>query len=185
MASEKVTNAELEVLKILWKSDTARSVAEIRTELEEQLGWKATTVKTLLYNLRDKGAVEEVARGVYRPVVHEADITKDLIRRLFDGSARKLVSALLDNGDLSESDIAELRGMLDDGAEGADDAEDADDATHADAVDGTEDAEGATHADAVDGTEDAEGATRADAVDGTDDAEGATRADAVEGKAGV
>lgn len=119
MASEKVTNAELEILKILWKTDAARPLSEIRKELEAAYGWKATTVKTLLYNLRDKGAVEEVRRGVFRPVVRESDITKDLMHKLFDGSAMKLVASLLDSGDLSEADIEELRRMLKEGAEGA------------------------------------------------------------------
>lgn len=115
MAHEKVTNAELEILKILWQADAPSTVAEIREALAETLGWKATTVKTLLYNLRDKGAVEEVQRGVYRPIMREADVTHDLVRRLFDGSARKLVASLLDNGELSENDITELRAMLERG----------------------------------------------------------------------
>ena len=80
--------------------------------LAEKVGWKATTVKTLLYSLRDKGAVEEVQRGVYRSVARETDIAQGLIRKLFDGSAKKLVASLIDNGELSESDILELRAML-------------------------------------------------------------------------
>lgn len=112
MAYEKVTNAELEILKILWQADAPRPVAEIRAALEKEFGWKATTVKTLLYNLRDKGAVEEVQRGVYRPVMREADVTRELMKKLFDGSARKLVASLLDNGELSENDISELREIL-------------------------------------------------------------------------
>lgn len=68
MASVIVTNAEMEVLKILWESDAERPLADIREALAETQGWKATTAKTLLYNLRDKGAVEEVRRGVYRAV---------------------------------------------------------------------------------------------------------------------
>jgi len=112
----------LEILKILWHADTPRSVAEIRTVLAEKVGWKATTVKTHLYNLRDKGAVEEVQRGVYRSVACESDITQELIRKLFDGNAKKLVASLIDNGNLSESDISELRAMLNTSRrEGADD----------------------------------------------------------------
>lgn len=102
----------MEILKILWQADTPCPVAEIRTKLAESVGWKASTVKTLLYNLRDKGAVEEVQRGVYRPIARKTDILQGLIRKLFDGSAKMLVASLLDNDELSESDISELRTML-------------------------------------------------------------------------
>ena len=112
MASEKITNAELEIMRVVWKSDVPRSVADIRIALAETLGWKATTVKTLLYNLRDKGAVEEVKRGVYRAVIRESDVTRDFITRVFDGSAKKLVASLIDDNELSEDDISELRKML-------------------------------------------------------------------------
>jgi len=109
---EKVTNAEFEVLRTLWETDAPRSVAEIRAELAEKVGWKATTVKTLLYSLRDKGVIEEVQRGIYRPVARESDIMKEIIRKLYNGSAKKLVASLLSNGELSERDVAELRLML-------------------------------------------------------------------------
>ena len=112
MASEKITNAELEIMRVLWKSEAPRSVAEIRTALAETFGWKATTVKTLLYNLRDKGAVEEVKRGVYRAVMRESVVARDFISKVFDGSAKKLVASLLDDNELSDDDISELRAML-------------------------------------------------------------------------
>ena len=112
MAHWKVTNAELDVLRILWQTDEPRTLADVRTILADEMGWKATTVKTLLYNLRDKGAVEEVRRGVYRPVVQESDVTRELIRKLFGGSAKKLVASLIDSEDLTEGDISDLRAML-------------------------------------------------------------------------
>ncbi|MCL2704021.1 MAG: BlaI/MecI/CopY family transcriptional regulator [Defluviitaleaceae bacterium] len=100
------------MLRTLWETDAPRSVAEIRAELAEKVGWKATTVKTLLYSLRDKGVIEEVQRGIYRPVARESDIMKEIIRKLYNGSAKKLVASLLSNGELSERDVAELRLML-------------------------------------------------------------------------
>ena len=116
MAYDKITNAELEVLKTIWQSDSSSSVAQIRSQLADSFGWKATTVKTLLYNLRDKGAVVEVGRGVYRAVVNENDVTrhasKELITKLFNGSAKKLVAALIDDGEISENDVNELRALL-------------------------------------------------------------------------
>jgi len=119
MAYENVTNTEMEILKILWRSDAPCSVADIRTVLAELRGWKATTVKTLLYSLRDKGMVEEVRRGVYRAATDEAGInmaaSREFIRKQFGGSAKRLVASLLDSGELAEDEISELRAMLERG----------------------------------------------------------------------
>lgn len=120
MAQWKVTNAELDVLRVLWQKNEPRTLADIRQVLAEEMGWKATTVKTLLYNLRDKGAVEETQRGVYRPVAKESDITSDLVNKLFGGSTMKLVASLIESDELSESDISELRAMLNRGEPDAD-----------------------------------------------------------------
>ena len=109
---QRITDAELEVMKVLWEVDSPRTVAEIRSALFETIGWKATTVKTLLYNLRDKGAVSEVKRGVYRPAVRESDVAWEFIRKLFGGSANKLIASLIDSDGMSESEISELRSML-------------------------------------------------------------------------
>ena len=66
--------------------------------------------------MRDKGAVTEVTRSVYRPIVKEDEVTryasKELIARMFNGSAKKLVAALIDDGEISESDAMELRTLL-------------------------------------------------------------------------
>ena len=116
MAYIKATDAELEILRELWQANAPRAVSEIRSALADKHGWKATTVKTLLYNLRDKGAVEEVRRGVYRSVITEDEVTREasreFVRKMFEGSAKKLVASLLDSGELTESELADLRGRL-------------------------------------------------------------------------
>nr|AGS52673.1 transcriptional regulator blaI family [uncultured bacterium contig00045] len=116
MGFESVTNAETEVLKALWQAGEPQSLAELRRALAETRGWKATTVKTLLYKLRDKGAVEEVGRGVYRAVASETNVameaSREFIRKQFGGSAKKLVASLIDGGELAAADISELRAML-------------------------------------------------------------------------
>ena len=120
MANEvKVTNSEMELLRIMWETEAPSSVTDIRARLLQSQGWKATTVKTLLYNLRDKGAVQEVQRGVYRPVLKQSDVIKtssrEFIHRMFNGSAKQLVAALISNGELADEDIAELRLLLNKG----------------------------------------------------------------------
>ena len=52
----------------------------------------------------------------YSPLISETEYntwaTSDLIRRLYNGSARKLVSALVHSDDLTKEDIDELQKMF-------------------------------------------------------------------------
>jgi BlaI family penicillinase repressor len=115
---EKITDAELEVLKARWDSGAPRSVAALRRRLAETTPWEASTVKTLLYRLCAKGAVTSEKRDVfyYSPAVTEREVAshaaRDVIRRLYGGSAKKLVASLLGEGGLADADVAELRALL-------------------------------------------------------------------------
>lgn len=52
----KISSSELEVLEVLWRSAEPMPIAAIRAALEETHSWDASTVKTLLRRLREKGA---------------------------------------------------------------------------------------------------------------------------------
>jgi len=112
----KIQDAELEVMRVLWKSEEPVPLMDIRRELSAKCGWEDSTVKTLLRRLCSKGAAEVVSRGVYAPVVTEAEYsswsTRRYVSRVFDGSAKKLVASLLSDGQLSGEDIAELSAMF-------------------------------------------------------------------------
>ena len=91
--SEKISDSELEVMRVLWEAGDALPVTEIRQALQERKGWEATTVKTLIQRLLGKGAVSQEKRKVfyYSPLVSEQEYNdwaaNDLVRRLFRGSA--------------------------------------------------------------------------------------------------
>ena len=114
----KISDAELEVMKLLWRADDALPVTEIRERLQRSRGWEATTVKTLVSRLVSKGAVRQEKRNVYyySPLISERDYsdwaTDSLIRRLYNGSARDLVAALVQSEGLTQSDVEELRQMF-------------------------------------------------------------------------
>ena len=84
-------------------------------------GWEATTVKTLIGRLVTKGVIRQEKRNVfyYRAVVSEKEYndwaTGDLIRRLYRGSAKDLVAALVHADELSAEDVEELRAMFREG----------------------------------------------------------------------
>ncbi len=116
--ASKITDSELEVLKLLWRAKDALPVTVIREQLHGSKGWEPATVKTLISRLVSKGAVRQEKRNVfyYSPVITEKEYsawaTKDLITRIYNGKARDLIASLVDSDGLSNDDIAELREMF-------------------------------------------------------------------------
>ncbi|MGI6588438.1 MAG: BlaI/MecI/CopY family transcriptional regulator [Peptococcia bacterium] len=114
----KITDAEAEVMRVLWEAGCELPLAEIRKTLEQTSNWEASTIKTLLRRLCDKGVVAATKKEVfyYRPLVSEAEYneytTQGLIDRLYAGSAKNLVTALLDSKKLDDTDIEELRSLF-------------------------------------------------------------------------
>ena len=116
--ASKITDSELEVMKLLWRTEDALPVTVIREKLQESKGWEPATIKTLISRLVSKGVVRQEKRNVYyySPVITEKEYsswaTKDLITRLYNGKARDLIASLVNSEGLSKDDIAELRDMF-------------------------------------------------------------------------
>ena len=114
----KITGSELEIMKLLWHAEDALSVTEIREELQKSKGWEPATIKTLVGRLVSKGVVCQEKRNVfyYSPLITEKEYsawaTEDLITRLYNGSARDLVAALVNSDGLTQEDLDELRQMF-------------------------------------------------------------------------
>lgn len=115
-----VSDAELEVLKVLWAGGpaTVRDVAAVLRRQKRRLAYN--TVLTLLSRLREKGFVEADRRDtahVFRAVVSRDELVGSslsaLADRVCDGTASPLLLALIRNPRLSSTDIAQLRKMLD------------------------------------------------------------------------
>lgn len=116
--ASKITDSELEVMKLLWRAKDALPVTEIREQLQGSKGWEPATIKTLIARLVSKGVVHQEKRNVYyySPVITEKDYsswaTKDLITRIYNGKASELIASLVNSNGLSQADIAELREMF-------------------------------------------------------------------------
>jgi BlaI family transcriptional regulator, penicillinase repressor len=117
-ASTQPTDGELEILKIIWGIGPAE-LGQICAALRERRPVAATTVATMLKVMMTKGLVKRYpgARGsVWSAKISQRAATAGLLRklldRLFDGSARRLVVHLLEEGRLSEQDCQEIRRML-------------------------------------------------------------------------
>ena len=116
--ADKISDSELEVMKLLWQAEDALPVTEIREALQKSRGWEATTVKTLVSRLVSKGVISQEKRNVfyYSPRITEQEYnawaTQSLIRRLYHGSARDLVAALVHSEGLTRQDLEELQAMF-------------------------------------------------------------------------
>src|SRR5690349_11087925 len=118
-----VSDAELEVLKVLWQHGptTVREVAQTLSRRRKK--WAYTTVLTLLSRLRDKRYVSQSKPDIGTAHVFAAAITRqqllgqqltELADRVCDGTASPLVQALVNSRQLKPDDIAQLRQMLKD-----------------------------------------------------------------------
>ena len=111
----KVSDAELEILKVLWAKGSPMTDRQIRDALGGDSNWKTTTIQTLIKRLLDKGAVQREKKEVfyYMPVLSQADFardrTEDLVNKFFGGNAKSLISAMLGSNLLSEADMDDLK----------------------------------------------------------------------------
>lgn len=115
-----VSDAELEVLKVLWATApaTVRDVVTALGKRRRRLAYN--TVLTLLSRLREKGYVTADRREtahLFRPLVTRDQLLGStlsaLADRLCDGTASPLVQALVRDQRLSSEEIADLRKLLD------------------------------------------------------------------------
>ncbi len=113
-AAAKITDAELSVMQVLWEAGRPLSLNQVKAALDKN----GETVKTLLRRLCQKGAVAQEKRSVYyyRPLVAQDDLgqyqTQHIIDRLYAGSAKAMVAALVEHGQLQSQDVDELRTLF-------------------------------------------------------------------------
>ena len=119
----KISDSELEVMRILWREKRPLKISEFRDELEQRKGWNKSTTQTVVTRLRDKGIIEPAERyGVarYVPLVTEDDYILSEEKNLLEkfGSAKTLALAMVRNGHLTDNDIEELREYFKMGGDG-------------------------------------------------------------------
>lgn len=117
--SEHPTDGELEILRILWDMGPA-TLGQVCQELRRDRNVATTTVATMLRVMRDKKLVRR--RQGKQGYAWSAAISREdtaqrlvgkLIDRIFDGSAQRLVTHIVDTGDLTANELRELKEMLD------------------------------------------------------------------------
>ncbi|MBW7458100.1 BlaI/MecI/CopY family transcriptional regulator [Paenibacillus sepulcri] len=113
-----ITDAELEVMKLLWQKEPL-SANEIILKLTEQMQWSDQTIKTFLNRLHKKNAIRFEKSGrnyLYYPLVSYEDYLKtenrSFLDRVYNGAVGMLFAKFLEEETLSEKDIEELQQLL-------------------------------------------------------------------------
>jgi predicted transcriptional regulator len=113
--SPEPTERELDILRVLWEVGPS-SLSEIADRLEAERGIATTTVATILKVMLDKNLVSKTDDRRWKAVATRSATGKSMVRRLlnrvFDGSAQRLVAHVLEDEELSNSEIAALEAML-------------------------------------------------------------------------
>ena len=116
--SPALTDAEAQVMAVLWRHHTA-SVGEVVNVLRETRAVTYSTVQTILRILETKGYVahDKVVRAfVYRPLVTEQDVRRSMVSELttllFDGSSAALMTHLLRSREMEPGDLDRVKRMI-------------------------------------------------------------------------
>jgi predicted transcriptional regulator len=116
--ADRLTPLELEIMKVLWETGPA-TVQTVQEALAASRDLAYTTVQTMLNVLHRKGKVErELQDRAYRysPVVSRAQVVnttmRDIIDRLFGGSAESLVLSLVETKHLTPEKLARLNALV-------------------------------------------------------------------------
>ncbi|QDG76598.1 BlaI/MecI/CopY family transcriptional regulator [Labrenzia sp. PHM005] len=116
---ELLTEVELEFMTELWKIGEG-SVRDILACLPAERKLAYTSCATIMRILDDKGFVDSRKEGktlIYAPRLskdtYQSRSLRNLSDKLFDGTPASLVARLVDDYDLSENDLEEIRALLD------------------------------------------------------------------------
>jgi len=114
----KISEAEWEVMRVLWDESplTANKIVE---KLTATTRWKATTIRTLINRLVEKNVLGYEKKGRefhYYPLVGEVDCIRaesnSFLRRVYRGALTPILSAFMENEELSPEDAEELKRIL-------------------------------------------------------------------------
>lgn len=112
------TSSELEILNVLWEKESA-TVREVFEVISATKNITYTTVLKLMQIMTEKGLVERDVEGkahLYRAIVPQNEtqkgLVKDLLEKVFRGSAMELMQHILETKKTSPAEIKEIRKMI-------------------------------------------------------------------------
>ena len=119
--SPKISESEWQVMQVIWKKSPI-TTNEVVKELTPKSRWKPKTIMTLLNRLVKKGALrfEKDGRAYeYYPLISENECVKaknrSFLKRVYGGALKPMLADFLEDAELTDQEIAELKSMLDKG----------------------------------------------------------------------
>ena len=118
---EELTRLEERIMQCIWDYQGEVPFLDLIETVKEKLNkdYKRTSIRGYLFRLEEKGYIKVTKKGrkaYVQPLIDEETYGKyqaeEVLDRWFDGSAKRLVSALGEK--LTKEDGEELRGILDD-----------------------------------------------------------------------
>lgn len=114
----KISEAEYEIMKIIW-NHAPISTNEVVERMDSNHDWSPKTIQTLLSRLVKKGALDYTKKSrvfVYTPAVEEKEYlnyeSSSFLKRFYNGALHSMVLNFLEQDQLSENDIEELKHIL-------------------------------------------------------------------------
>lgn len=114
--SYKLFDSEKKVMEVLWANGTM-TAGEMVKVLKNSVGWNRNTTYTVIKKCIAKGAIKrgepkfQCTALISREQVQDYE-TNELVDRMFDGSKEKFFAAFLDGKKLSDSEINNLKELV-------------------------------------------------------------------------
>ncbi len=123
MEQKLLTPLELKVMNILWPLKKAY-VKEIIDRWTASPKPKYNTISTIVRILEEKEYIGHEPDGrsyIYFPLMNKSQyqkrLLKNIIKNVFSGSLKSMVSTLLNNEDISKEELDELKDLIDKGGD--------------------------------------------------------------------
>ena len=118
--TEKITDAELEIMKVLWEKKSL-TLNELVEELSKEEPKNKNTIKTLLYRLIDKNIVKSVEKNKkeneYKPLISEKKYLKSanetFLDKVYDGNVNNMLLNFVEDKKITKEEIEKLLNIID------------------------------------------------------------------------
>ena len=118
VASTHITDAEWEVMRVVWANDRVTS-KKVISVLKEKMDWTQSTIKTILGRLVEKGALNTEQEGrkfIYTANIEETeavrDYAEDIFNRICNKKVGNVIGNIIEDHVLSFDDIDRLEKIL-------------------------------------------------------------------------
>lgn len=115
----KISDSELEIMKILWDKGVCTSF-DIIEEIKKENDWNDSTIRTLMARLQSKGAIKITEKNgrvySYIAVINENEYalkeSKNLLQKFYNGSINNMLLNFTKQNELSKEELKSLIDMI-------------------------------------------------------------------------